>query len=231
MNFWYQHFTSEIRWMKYNLPNGTWTPYMNGANPYVIAADAKNSTPIATVSFAVNNTGTTHLFYIDTENFVRQLTFTNITEAWQPGPFDEMNVKALDADLVGLQACFFDDIYPDSAYYNSSNDAIVRADYGMNLWVAVNNVTFQQYLHLDSEGQWTERMSWNNYNGHSGLGCYTWAPGNTSYVMLENLDNAIEVWWMDTTPNVPSLPIHPINVWQNGTPIQQPFTETIVRFC
>lgn len=228
LNFWYQHFTGEIRWMNFNVLNGSWTPRMNGTTPYIVAADAKNSTPIAAVAFAENNTGTTHLFYIDTDNYVRQLTFTNITEEWHPGPFNEMNVKALDADLVGLQVCFFDDIYPNSAYYNNNSDAIVRADYGMNLWVAVDNVTFQQYLYVDSEGQWTERMSWNNYNGHSGLGCYTWAKGNTSYVMLENLDNSIEVWWMDTTPDIPSLPNHPINVWQNGMPLHREDNRTLL---
>lgn len=218
----YQHFTGEIRWMKWYL-NGTWAPIMNGTTPYAIATDAKNATPISIVSYGLNNTGTTHLFYINRDNFVRQLTYTNISDVWEPGPFDQLNVTALDAGLVGLEACWFTNIYSDSAYYNNGSDASIQADTGINLWVAIDNSTFNQYLYINTESQWTERPSWNNYNGHSGVSCFTWGPTNTSYVMLEDLDNNIEIWWKDTRPGQPSLENHPINVWQNGMALQYTF--------
>lgn len=54
-------------------------------------------------------------------------------------------------------------------------------------------------------------------NGHAGIGCYSWGGGSVSYVMMVNLNNAIQMAWKDLNSSVPSTSAHPVNKWVNTT--------------
>lgn len=104
MNVYFQHWTGDIRWIQLT-PDGEW---VGGGKSEVIVTDAKNATPISTVSYALEGSGEAqwHLFYIDKNNFVRQKQNTNKTNIWQDGPLNRLNLTVYDAPNVGLQACW-----------------------------------------------------------------------------------------------------------------------------
>lgn len=54
----FQHHSGDVRWMEL-ASNGSW---VGGSSSEVVARDAKNSTPIAAVSWASAGTSTTHVF-------------------------------------------------------------------------------------------------------------------------------------------------------------------------
>lgn len=86
----------------------------------------------------------------------------------------------------------------------------------MHLWYASDSTTFEQYGWRDGEADWTHQNTWNNKNGHAGVGCYSWGPGTVTYVMMVNLDHTVEVWWKDTNTTLKGNKTHPINVWTNS---------------
>ncbi|KAK5135529.1 hypothetical protein LTR08_005164 [Meristemomyces frigidus] len=89
----------------------------------------------------------------------------------------------------------------------------------MHLWFASNETTFQQYGWRDGDAQWEFQATWNGYNGHAGVGCYSWGPGTTTYVMLVNLEHTVDFWWRDTNTNTTASAKHPINEWTKATGI------------
>jgi hypothetical protein len=192
----YQHYTGEIRAMVLEA-DGTW----NDAG--VVATNARNGTPISVVAFVVNDTAQWHLFFIDTDNYVTERINSNSSafqeNTWKDGPLNQLNLKANDQDMVGLQACFWGDFYGDSDYsfgdgFNATNETITRT--GMDLWYADTNTSFQQYSWLDGQAQWSSTdYTWDNQNGRAGVGCYTWATGSTQYVFMVDLTNTLQVYW------------------------------------
>jgi len=89
----------------------------------------------------------------------------------------------------------------------------------MNIWYAIDESTFQQYAWYSGQAEetWIATDKWSGFNGHGGVGCYSWGAGSTSYAMLNNKDNDVEFWWKDTNENLTSTETHPINSWQNAT--------------
>jgi hypothetical protein len=192
----YQHYTGEIRSMVLEA-SGTWN---DGG---IVATNARNGTPISVVAFVVNDTAQWHLFFINKDNYVTERISSNSTVSqeniWYDGPLNQLNLKANDQDMVGLQACFWGDFYGDSDYsfgdgFNATNETTTRT--GMDLWYADTNTTFQQYSWLDGQTQWSSTdYTWDNQNGHAGVGCYTWATGSTQYVFMVDLTNTLQVYW------------------------------------
>ncbi|KAF2113105.1 hypothetical protein BDV96DRAFT_496974 [Lophiotrema nucula] len=220
MTVYYQHCTGEIRWIQLT-PQGQW---IGGTKSEVIVTDAKNATPISTVSYAINGTALWHLFYIDTNNIVRQKQNSNSTNIWQDGPLNALNLTAYDAPNVGLQACWYGNYYGDSdaskfpTYSGENNTIPFSAEtHGMHLWYPTNETTFSQWGWYEGQEQWTEQHTWPNMNAHAGVGCYSWGPGTTTYAMMVDTENTAEIWWKDTNSNMTSTPQHPINEWVNAT--------------
>lgn len=87
-----------------------------------------------------NDTSTWHLFYIDVEDMVRQKTFTNVTNLWEDGPINNLNVQANGKPMVGLQACWFGNLYGDSEYTHSPqfNDPNVSTTAGSDSKVGMH---------------------------------------------------------------------------------------------
>ena len=96
-----------------------------------------------------NDTSSWHLFYVDTNDIVRQKTFTNVTNVWQDGPVNNLNIQANNKPMVGLQACWFGNLYGDSEYIHSpqfdnpnvSTTAGADSTVGMHLFVGETGET------------------------------------------------------------------------------------------
>ncbi|KAF2650858.1 hypothetical protein K491DRAFT_720389 [Lophiostoma macrostomum CBS 122681] len=220
MTVYFQHWSGDIRWIQLT-PQGQW---IGGTKTEMIATDAKNATPISVVSYAINGTAQWHVFYLDTDDIVRQKQNTNATNIWQDGPLNELNLTAYSAPNVGLQACWYGNYYGDSdaskfPTNNGQNNTIPfdATTHGMHLWYPSNESTFIQYGWYEGQEQWAEQHSWPNMNAHAGVGCYSWGPGSTTYAMMVDESSTAEIWWKDTDTNLTSTSAHPINTWENAT--------------
>lgn len=173
-----------------------------------------------------------HIFYIDVDNYVRQKSGNNRTSLWTNGTLNALNLKVYDADLVGLQACWYGSFYGDADYVHSplatdtSGAKSYPGEVGMHLWFASNATTFEQYGWRDGETTWKHLHTWSNKEGHAGVGCYSWGPGTVTYTMMVNLDHTVEVWWRDTNSTLRSTRNHPINVWTKSERPLRPISQS-----
>lgn len=164
-----------------------------------------------------------HIFYIDKNNTVKQVYNSNSTSIWQPGPLSDLNLKAMNAPSAGLQACWKGNFYGDSDFSKFptasglQNTQPFEERKGINIWYAVDESTFQQYTWYNGQSTWIPVQKWSGFNGHAGVGCYSWGEGTTTYAMMANKNNDVEVWWKDTNDTTRSAENHPINSWQNST--------------
>lgn len=157
-----------------------------------------------------------NLFYIDTNDLVRQKIFTNATYLWTNGPLDTLNLTAFEADQLGMQGCWWE---------HASLP-------GMKLWYATDNQTFQQIGWQNGNTNWTFEKTWSNKNGHAGIGCYTWNAGSTvQYVTMVNLDDAVEFWWKDSNSNVSSNPSSTIKDWTQDSYVTIPGVHPSTSLC
>ncbi|CAI9636034.1 hypothetical protein GT037_001068 [Alternaria burnsii] len=216
----FQHHTGDIRFMQYT----TDRKWIGGGKAQTVAGDAKDASPISAVAFALNETQYFHIFYIDKNNTVKQLIQSNTSDIWQPGPLSDLNLKAFDSPTTGLQACYKGNFYGDNDYTKFptasglNNTEQFEGQTGMNIWFATDDSTFLQYAwYSGQDDTWAKIEPWSGFNGHAGVGCYSWGAGTTSYAMLNNKDNDVEFWWKDTNQSAPSTPTHPINSWQNAS--------------
>ncbi|PPJ55533.1 hypothetical protein CBER1_05374 [Cercospora berteroae] len=214
----YQHYNGDIRF-KQLANDGSWK---GGDFSAVVAQDAKNSTPLSAVSYVLNNASTWHVFYIDQNNTLKQRSNSNTTNVWTDGPINNLNLQVYDADMVGMQACWYGSEYGDSDYAhsplpNEDPSANRSAEAGMHMWYASDATTFQQLGWRNGDDTWEHQFTWDSKNGHAGVGCYSWGPGTVTYVMFVNEQNAAEFWWKDTNTNVTNTTSHPVNVWTKSS--------------
>ena len=173
-----------------------------------IATNARNSTPLSAVAYIVDEVATWHLFYIDKESYVRQRISSNEsafeTNIWSDGQLNDLNLKANEADMIGLQACYWGNFYgdTDSTYadgFNASRaNSSAAPQTGMHLyvrllnvpwkskpanvdysWYATSDTTFDQYSWTNGDSQWKKDQVWENMNGRAGVGCQTWLSGTS----------------------------------------------------
>ena len=182
-----------------------------------------------------------HIFYIDKQGYIKQRTNSNATAIWKDGELNQMKLKILDSDAVGLQACWYGNFYGDADYTkfpttNGQQNTVAYApEYGMHLWFPSDATTFQQYGYFEGQTTWTFQETWPGKNGHAGVGCYSWGPGTVSYAMMLNLQNSVEFWFKDTNSSLQSTDVHPINSWKNGeypcTPRNSEKLASVSIFC
>jgi hypothetical protein len=151
-------------------------------------------------------------------------------------PINKVNLKANDADMVGLMACFWSDFYGDVDFTSTSTpetDNVSQAPLGIHLWYADTDTSFQQCSWYMGASQWTnDNHTWDNVNGHAGFGCQTWQSGTSEpsqrlppsklssnpvlaqYVFMADLENNLSIFWKDSNSSHES-PNHPINTWVN----------------
>lgn len=160
---------------------------------------------------------------VDQENYIRQRSNGNESNVWSNGTIDSLKLQVLEADQIGMQACWYGSDYGDSDYIHtplpggqSGSDAGLAAKTGMHMWYASDATTFQQYGWRFGDDEWLHQQTWEGKNGHAGVGCYSWADdSSTTYAMFVNTDNTVEVWWRDTNLNHTNSTEHPLNVWTN----------------
>jgi hypothetical protein len=180
----FQHHTGSIRWMQLNLQGS----YVGGTASEVVATDAKNSTPISVVAYTSDNEAKWSVFYIGKDGTIKQRSNSNTTNVWSNGPVNDLKLKALDADSVGLQACWYGNFYGDSdastfpTANGQTNQEAFDISKGMHLWYASDETTFQQYGIYEGQDQWVYQEKWEGYQGHAGVGCY-------SYVNIQASDS------------------------------------------
>ena len=230
----FQHHSGQIRQAQLG-SDGNWK---GGDVTQVVAADAKNGTPIAAVAYARNNTAAVsmrslsggkrtlmrtqwHIFYINVNKTISEVTNSNATNVWVPGPINDLNLQAMDDTNVGLQACWYGSFYSDAAYKHSpvpgqsttstrnSSDQTV----GIHLWYATNSTSFNSVGWTYGETAWMRQQTFDGYNGHAGVGCYSWGPGSDTYVFFVNLQNEINILWKELNTTLAGNDTHPINVW------------------
>ncbi|ORY07031.1 hypothetical protein BCR34DRAFT_570945 [Clohesyomyces aquaticus] len=215
----FQHWTGDIRFMQYT----TDRKWVGGGKAQTIASDAKNATPISTVAYNTNGTQTFHIFYVSKNNTLRQMTMTNVSSIWEPGILSDLNLPVWNNPTVGLQACWKGNFYGDSDYSKfpttsgEQNNIPFEQRLGMNIWYPLDDSTFQQYAWYQNKTTWAQLDKWQGKNTHSGVGCYSWGAGTTTYTMMVSKSNAVEFWWKDTNTTLVSEDSHPINSWQNST--------------
>jgi hypothetical protein len=79
----YQHYTGDIRYIQLSSDN----EFVGGTSSEVVAANAKNSTPISVVQYVVNaNTANAlaewHVFYVGNDGYIKQRTWKNDSNIW-----------------------------------------------------------------------------------------------------------------------------------------------------
>lgn len=184
----FQHYTGEIRSFIQEA-DGHWTD-----SNVVVSSGARNGTPISAVAYIINEVANWHIFYIDQDSYVRQRTSSNgsafQTNIWEDGPLNTLNLRANDADMIGLQACYWGNFYGDSDYtfadgFNGTQSNLTTNPTGMHLWYADSDTTFQQYSWNTGLTQWVnDNHTWHNMNGHAGVGCQTWESGTSKSTLV-----------------------------------------------
>jgi hypothetical protein len=184
----FQHYTGEIRSFIQEA-NGVWTD-----SNVVVSSGARNATPLSAVAYIVNEVATWHIFYIDQDSYVRQRISSNgsafQTNIWKDGPLNTLNLQANDADMIGLQACYWGNFYGDSDYtfadgFNVTHSNLTTNPTGMHLWYADSDTSFQQYSWNTGQTQWVnDNQTWHNMNGHAGVGCQTWESGTSKSTLV-----------------------------------------------
>ena len=115
---------------------------------------------------------------------------------WEDGPINDLNLKVFDADMVGMQACWYGSDYGDNEYAHSplpnaptgnNGNASLKNQVGMHMWFASDNTTFQQYGWRDGDDIWEYQETFYGLNGHAGVACYSWGPGTITYGTLDRI--------------------------------------------
>ena len=129
----------------------------------------------------------------------------------------------MDDPHVGLQACWYGGFYSDVAYNHSpvpgqTNDTASQSDQtvGIHLWYAKDPTTFQSLGWTYGDDTWEQQQTFDNYNGHAGVGCYSWGPGSDTYVFFVDMNNEINILWKDLNTSLAANNSHPINQWTKG---------------
>lgn len=121
---------------------------------------------------------------------MKQRVIDNLTYTWHDGPLNNNNVEALDAERIGLQACFYQG--PIAGVDLNGTDPTS----GIRIFVATSETAFDQYAWRSGLESWVkEQSSWESVNGHATPGCFGWSAGWTTYVMFVGMENEVQLWW------------------------------------
>lgn len=144
---------------------------------------------------------------------------SNTTNVWNPGPINDLHLQAMDDPHVGLQACWYGGFYSDVSYNHSplpgeeNTESNSDQTVGIHLWYAKNSSAFDSVGWNYGDTRWLPQQTFDGYNGHAGVGCYSWGPGSNVYVFFANFNNEINILWKDLNTTQKSTAVHPINQW------------------
>lgn len=151
----------------------------------------------------------------DNGNFLRQRSIDNLTYTWTDGLLNNLNVKMLDDERVGLRACF----YPGPIDGANLDGTIGLA--GIRVFAATSETTFDQLAWRSGLSKWVWEQRWMNLNGHASPACMGWGRGSVTYAMFVNEQNAVNVlWYVSKSCNamrsvLKFFPIGKTHLWAN----------------
>lgn len=120
---------------------------------------------------------------------LRQRSIDNLTYTWTDGLINDMKVKMLDDDRVGLRACFYSGPI-DGVNLNGTSSLA-----GIRVFAATSENTFDQLAWRSGLSDWVWEQRWMSLNGHASPACMGWARGSVTYVMFVNDNDAVNVFW------------------------------------
>lgn len=153
------------------------------------------------------------MFYIGKNNTLLERVNSNKTNLWSDGPLGQLGLLALDDRNVGLQACWYGDYY--GASTRSGNNTSAQ-QIGLHLWYGSAANKIDELTFVYGSDQWVTGAPILGYNGHAGIGCYSWGGGSVTYLMLVNLKNQVEILWKELNTTLKSTTTHPVNTWSTG---------------
>ena len=77
----------------------------------------------------------------------------------------------------------------------------------------MNSTAFNSVGWTYGDTSWAEQQIFNGYNGHGGVGCYSWGPTSDTYVFFINLQNEVNILWKELNTTLKGNATHPIDVW------------------
>jgi hypothetical protein len=95
-----------------------------------------------------------------------------------------------------------------------AEESLATSTAGIQAFYATDPQTVQQIKWIYGSSQWIQRGPF-TANGHAGVACYTWGPDSVLYRLHVNLNNEVNVMWMDRSTTVAANVTHPINTWTN----------------
>ena len=124
----------------------------------------------------------------------------------------------MDDPNVGLQACWYghsEDFYGHSPVPGQTKATGTGSDQtvGIHLWYAKNSTSFDAVGWTYGDTAWSEQQTFDGYNGHAGVGCYSWGPDSDTYVFFVNTDDEINILWKDLNTTLTGNTTHPVNEW------------------
>lgn len=153
------------------------------------------------------------MFYIGKNNTLLERINSNKTNLWRDGPLGKLGLLALDDVNVGLQACWYGDYY--GASTRSGNNTSAQ-EIGLHLWYGSAANKIDELTFVYGSDQWVTGAPILGYNGHAGIGCYSWGGGSVTYLMLVNTKSQVEILWKELNTTLKSTTTHPINTWTTG---------------
>ena len=127
-----------------------------------------------------------------------------------------MSISPLDDRQVGMAACWYGPTSPDeyAEGYATTTDSSQLA---IRLVYAKDATTFEQMSYRGDTQIWTSEQTLPNLNGHAAPACYNRGEGTVDYLMVVDLQNAINFYWRDTDTSLTNTTSHPINQWTNAS--------------
>lgn len=153
------------------------------------------------------------MFYIGKNNTLLERINSNKTNIWRDGPLGQLGLLALDDRNVGLQGCWYGDYYGASTRSGNNTNA---QQIGLHLWYGSAANKIDELTFVYGSDQWVTGAPILGYNGHAGIGCYSWGGGSVTYLMLVNLKSQVEILWKELNTTLKSTTAHPINTWTTG---------------
>ena len=152
------------------------------------------------------------MFYIGKNNTLLERINSNKTNLWRDGPLGQLGLFAMDDRNVGLQGCWYGDYYGASSRGNNTS----AQQTGLHLWYGSASNKIDELTFVSGSDQWVTGPPILGYNGHAGIGCYSWGGGSITYLMLVNLKSQVEVLWKELNTTLKSTTTHPVNQWTTG---------------
>ena len=125
---------------------------------------------------------------VNKANVLRQRRIDHVTYTWADGPLNDLNIKVLDADRIGLKSCLY--LGPIEGVSTEQTQG-----HGNRLFVATTKTTFKQYSWYPGMTEWVFEKDWTDLDGHASPACYGFGKGHTFYTWFVNLEKNINMYW------------------------------------